>query len=186
MAISPNPVASRSLLESAEEHHRKVSPRGGGSAWDAYEAGRALIGAKEATPRKRWLAALKQHTSIGPRSCQRYMLLARVVDAKMVDQPIRDMSFTEAYGHASTAAATLARRSSTPSAAADAVGEGTPATGASKEVQDKALLQFRQAAQGAAAAGIPYRRLQRAVAEAVGAKLVEKLSVEPAEASDAA
>ncbi len=159
-----------SLLADAEEHHKKVSPKGKGSAWDAYEAGRALIAAKVASPSKGWLAALKQHTTISPRSCQRYMLLARVVDANMIEQPIREMSFTEAYSHASTAAARLVRRS-TPAATAGEAGE---ATSASKEAQTKAFNQFRAAAHRAIAAGLPFRRLERLLAEVAGSQMVEQ------------
>jgi hypothetical protein len=156
-----------SLLANAEEHHKKVSPKGKGSAWDAYEAGRALIGAKEVSPSKGWLAALKQHTSISPRSCQRYMLLARVVDANMIEQPIREMSFTEAYAHASTAAARLVRRT-TPAAT----------TGQAGEAQTKAFNQFRAAARSAIAAGLPYRRLERLLAEVAGTQMVEQTATE--------
>jgi hypothetical protein len=163
-----------SLLANAEEHHKKVSPKGKGSAWDAYEAGHALIGAKDVSPSKGWLAALKEQTSISPRSCQRYMLLARVVDAGMIEQPIREMSFTEAYSHASTAAARLVRRT-TPAAMTSQAGE---ATGVSKDAQTKAFNQFRAAARGAIAAGLPYRRLERLLAEVAGTQMVEQTATE--------
>jgi len=170
----------KTLLVNAEEHHKKVSPKGKGSAWDAYEAGRALIGAKDVSPSKGWLAALRENTTISPRSCQRYMLLARVVDAKMIENPIREMSFTEAYNQASAAAAKLARR--TPAAAPAETGE----TGAAdRAAQNKALGQFRAAARGAINAGVPFRRLQRLLAEVAGAQLVEEMATDHAEVETA-
>jgi hypothetical protein len=165
------------LLESAEDHHKKVSPQGQGSARDAYEAGRALIAAKEATPRNGWLVALRTHTSINPRSCQRYMLLARAVDNDLIEPPTPELSFTEAYRRASLEATKLARRSGRRERTdeGEPVGE-PPRPEPLTEAQQRAFAEFSRAAAAAVEAGIPFRLMERMLAKESGAKIVEEMS----------
>jgi len=169
-------------LEAAEEHHRKVSPQGQGSAQDAYEAGKALIAAKDTTPRNGWLAALRAHTSINPRSCQRYMLLARAVDNNLIEKSVSEMSFTEAYRSAALEAAKLARRAGRPERTEDGKpsSEPPPRPEPLTEKQQHAFAEFAKAATAAVQAGIPFRLLERLLAEESGSKIVEDMSMHKA------
>ncbi len=166
--------AGKALLATAEAHHRTVAEQGKGSATDAIAAGRALIQAKEVTPRKGWLTALKNSTSITPRSCQRYMLLARVNDAGMLEQPVDEASFTEAYRLAVRATTKLARASRKKSA--DAPAEPEVVDEKMKETQDQAFKAFRKAARHAVNLGIPFKKLDRELAQTAGTKLVEGMA----------
>jgi len=165
------------LLQIAEAHHEKIRRQAKGSAADALAAGRVLLAAKAAAPRKGWLAALKSTTSITPRSLQRYMVLARVADAGMLGENAGEMSFSEAYRLAVRQAVRLARKSTaaTPASRAAAGGE-----------QTQALRAFRQAARAAITAGVPFKKLERELAERVGAELLgaDVIGGEPIAAED--
>ena len=166
------------LLAAAEDHHKKVSPQGQGSARDAYEAGKALIAAKEATPRNGWLVALRTHTTINPRSVQRYMLMARAVDNSIIEPPTPEMSFTEAYRNAAFEAAKLARRAGRPERTEDGKppSEPPPRPEPLTEAQQRAFAEFSRAATAAVEAGIPFRLMERLLAEESGTKIVEEMS----------
>lgn len=149
------------LLEEAEAHHEKIRRQARGSAADALAAGRALLAAKAATPKKRWLAALKNITSMTPRSVQRYMVLARAMDAGFLEGDLEEMSFSQAYRLALRQAVRSARKSAAAS----------PRTGEEAEFS-KAVRVFRRAARAAISSGVPYARLERELAESIGAKLL--------------
>jgi len=157
------------LLETAEALHKKINRQARGSAAAALAAGRALLAAKAAAPGKGWLAALKSHTSMTPRSVQRYMLLARATDGGMLGEGIEELSFSQAYRLAVRLAVRVARKS----AGASRTGNPTVAAGGRP---NPALKVFREAVREAMAAGVPFKILERELAERAGAQLLKGTS----------
>ena len=159
-------VQGATLLAAAETYHQKIREKAKGSAVDALAAGRALLAAKAATPGKRWLAALKDATSMNPRSVQRYMLLARAEKAGILDANVEEMSFSQAYRLAVRQAVRIARQST-------AATPGNKPSAAAVAEHRQALRAFRQAARAAIAAGVPFRKLERELAERIGATVLD-------------
>jgi hypothetical protein len=157
-------VVESALLKAAEAHHQKIKWQAKGSAADALAAGRALLTAKAATPGKGWLAVLKNTTSMNPRTVQRYMLLARAMDAGLLGDSIDDMSFSHAYRLAVKQAVRIARKSTVAS-------PGDRPAAATAE-QNKALAEFRRAARVAISAGVPFKKLERELNERIGARIL--------------
>lgn len=153
------------FLEAAEQHHQKIKRHAQGSAADALAAGRALIAAKAATPKKGWLVALKGATSMTPRSVQRYMLLARAMDAGLLGEALENVSFSHAYRVAVRQALRIARKST-------AASQGGRAGPDARSERNNALKAFRQAARAAMSAGVTFKRLEFELAERVGVQVL--------------
>lgn len=161
-------------LEAAETHHRKITSQAQGSALEALAAGRALLAAKAATPVNTWLAVLKASTSMNPRTVQRYMLLARAMDAGLLGPTLEDMSFSQAYRLAVRQAVRTARKSA-------AAAPGTRAARTPEKA--RAVTRFRRAARRAISAGVPFKQLERELDERIGAAVLN-LPVGAAESDD--
>ncbi len=162
-------IMDGSLLEAAESHHQKIRFQAKGSVMQALAAGRALLAAKAAAPGKRWLAVLKQSTSMNPRTVQRYMLVARAMDAGLLGADFENMSFSHAYRLAVKQAERAGRRTSAVAAG------GAASSGAASE-QVRALVQFRQAARAAMSVGVPLTKLERELSERIGPRALNGTS----------
>lgn len=145
-------VMKTTLLEAAESHHRKIRFQAKGSVMEALAAGRALLAAKAAAPGKRWLAVLRASTSMNPRTVQRYMLVARAMDAGLLEADVESMSFSHAYRLAVKQAVRAGRKTAAASASDPAA--------ARVSQQAKAMADFRQATRAAIAAGVPLKKLE--------------------------
>lgn len=179
-------AAGGGLLASAEAHHQKIRRQGSGSAADALAAGRALLEAKASSPGKGWLALLRQTTSMNPRTVQRYMLLARGVNAGVLEErELGNISFSRAYQMVVRRAVGIARRS-----AAQRARSGQPHA-RMREAADPVTQQitafqvFRQATRAAIAAGVPLMKLERELAECIGAKVLQTGTAAKAGAGEA-